>query len=87
MTIAHLSPQQDQIRREMNAIANRFDANLPLRGAPDAVNFARELLARAAEGNLPAECMVRLQLVVSAYDKEAALPEHLRGAWFRPSRN
>ena len=85
MNVVHLSPEQDQLRRHMDALANRFDANPALKGIPEAVDQARILLQRAADANVPSPLLVCLQLVVNRYDNEAQLPAHLRDAWFKGS--
>ncbi|MEL7755451.1 hypothetical protein AAG601_06640 [Citromicrobium bathyomarinum] len=73
-----LNPEQEAMLRRLKTATAQFDDTPLLRADPNAINGVRELIGEAAAIKMPTASYVGLQLYVSSYDNEMALPEHLR---------
>lgn len=80
--VVYLTPEQSAFIERIKAFMAPIYANEGLRYQPQVAEAARQMLTRAAELGLPTAAFFELQLVVAAYDREAALPAHLRDTRF-----
>jgi hypothetical protein len=73
-----LNDKQTAMLERLKAATSRFDDHPHLRGSPEAIDAAKELIGEAAGMDMPQISYAGLQLYVSMYENEMRLPEHLR---------
>ena len=81
VTPIRISAEQQVLIDKLKESADRFDRSPALGGEPIAIELARALVTQAYELGVPEVAIIGLRHYVNAYDREDALPEHLRGAW------
>lgn len=73
-----LNKAQEEMAERLKTAAARFDNRPLLRADENAIEGARKLIGEAVGLGLATPFYLPLQLYVSMYENEMALPEHLR---------